>query len=176
MTDLIKNEAEFLRNCATDIETGEPLEDEQLCNLYVIDAHRIADLIEDLEERNKELTLQLLATSGQAADALDKLTKAEKELNISRMANVVMDNTVEELEAKLTKAEEERDEYKAAAAIWQEDFIQENQRLYVATVKLAIVVEALRFYAPQTVGGITFVGGDDAGKRAAAMLAELEGK
>jgi hypothetical protein len=28
------------------------------------------------EERNKELTLQLLATSGQAADALDKLAKA----------------------------------------------------------------------------------------------------
>ena len=69
--------------------------------------------LKELEERNKELTLQLLATSGQAADALDKLTKA---------------------------------------------------------------MEALRFYAPQTVGGITFVGGDDAGKRAAAVLAELEGK
>ena len=48
-----------------------------------------ADCIEDLEARNKELTLQLLATSGQAADALDKLTKAV----------------------------EERDEYKAAAEI-----------------------------------------------------------
>ena len=35
-----------------------------------------ADRIEELESRNKELTLQLLATSGQAADALDKLTKA----------------------------------------------------------------------------------------------------
>jgi hypothetical protein len=74
--DLIKDEAEFIRNCATDIETGEPLDDDQLCNLYVIDAHRIADLIDAVEERNKELTLQLLATSGQAADALDKLTKA----------------------------------------------------------------------------------------------------
>ena len=65
----------------------------------------------------------------------------DQELNISRMASVVMDNTVEELQAKLTKA-----------------------------------MEALRFYAPQTVGGITFVGGDDAGKRAAAVLAELEGE
>lgn len=37
-----------------------------------------ADRIEELEERNKELTLQLLATSGQAADALDKLTKAKE--------------------------------------------------------------------------------------------------
>ena len=76
MTDLIKNEAEFIRNCATDIETGEPLDDDQMCNMYVIDAHRIADLIDAVEEHNKELTLQLLATSGQAADALDKLTKA----------------------------------------------------------------------------------------------------
>jgi hypothetical protein len=42
--------------------------------------------------------------------------------------------------------------------------------------KLAKAMEALRFYAPQTVGGITFVGGDDAGKRAAAALTELEGE
>jgi hypothetical protein len=35
-----------------------------------------ADRIEELIERNKELTLQLLATSGQAADALDKIAKA----------------------------------------------------------------------------------------------------
>lgn len=35
-----------------------------------------ADRIKELEERNKELTLQLLAVHGQAADALDKLTKA----------------------------------------------------------------------------------------------------
>ena len=34
------------------------------------------DRIKQLEESNKELTLQLLATSGQAADALDKLAKA----------------------------------------------------------------------------------------------------
>ena len=34
------------------------------------------DRIEELETRNKDLALQLLATSGQAADALDKLTKA----------------------------------------------------------------------------------------------------
>jgi hypothetical protein len=36
----------------------------------------MSDRIKQLEERNKELTLQLLATSGQAADALDKLDKA----------------------------------------------------------------------------------------------------
>ena len=35
-----------------------------------------AGIIKQLMEDNKELTLQLLATSGQAADALDKLTKA----------------------------------------------------------------------------------------------------
>lgn len=74
--DLIKDEAEFIRNTATDIETGEPLDDDEMCNMYVIDAHRIADLIDAVEERNKELTLQLLAAHGQAADALDKLAKA----------------------------------------------------------------------------------------------------
>jgi hypothetical protein len=80
MNDLIKDEAEFIRNCATDIETGEPLDDDQMCNMYVIDAHRIADLIDAVEERNKELTLQLLAVHGQAADALDKLAKAVEAL------------------------------------------------------------------------------------------------
>jgi hypothetical protein len=39
-----------------------------------------ADRIDELEESNKELTLQLLATSGQAADALDKLAKAMEAL------------------------------------------------------------------------------------------------
>lgn len=39
-----------------------------------------ADRIDDLVESNKELTLQLLATSGQAADALDKLAKAVEAL------------------------------------------------------------------------------------------------
>lgn len=39
-------------------------------------ADDMADRIEELEDRNKELTLQLLAVHGQAADALDKLTKA----------------------------------------------------------------------------------------------------
>jgi hypothetical protein len=39
-----------------------------------------ADCIKELEDRNKELTLQLLATSGQAADALDKLAKAGEAL------------------------------------------------------------------------------------------------
>ena len=37
--------------------------------------------LKELEDRNKELTLQLLATSGQAADALDKLTKAVEGLH-----------------------------------------------------------------------------------------------
>lgn len=40
------------------------------------DAKEAEAYAQELEERNKELTLQLLATSGQAADALDKLIKA----------------------------------------------------------------------------------------------------
>jgi len=39
--------------------------------------------IEELEEGNKELTLQLLATSGQAADALDKLAKAVEAMKMA---------------------------------------------------------------------------------------------
>lgn len=39
-----------------------------------------ADRIEKLLELNKELTLQLLAVHGQAADALDKLTEAVEAL------------------------------------------------------------------------------------------------
>ena len=44
------------------------------------DKDTAADHIEQLEALNKELTLQLLATSGQAADALDKLAKAVETL------------------------------------------------------------------------------------------------
>jgi len=51
------------------------------------------------------------------------------------------------------------------------DIVAEAKKRFA---KLAKAVEALKFYAPQTVGGITFVGGDDAGKRASAALAELE--
>lgn len=72
----------------------------------------------------------------------------------------------EEEAAAVEALVQERDEYKAAAAIWQEDFIQENQRLYVATVKLAIAVEALR----------NILSGDDLypWRIAREVLAELE--
>ena len=45
-----------------------------------IDAWQAAARIEELEERTKELTLQLLAAHGQASDALDKLAKAMEAL------------------------------------------------------------------------------------------------
>ena len=59
----------------------------------------------------------------------------------------------------------ERDEYKAAAAIWQEDFIQENQRLYEAKIRLAVVVEERDQYKAAA---------EICGKAARALLAELE--
>jgi Lar family restriction alleviation protein len=43
-------------------------------------AQQMRDRIKEFKERNKELTLQLLATSGQAADALDKLTETVEAL------------------------------------------------------------------------------------------------
>jgi hypothetical protein len=49
-----------------------------------------ADRIEELKESNKELTLQLLATSGQAADALEKLANAVEIGN--KMAKSIMVN------------------------------------------------------------------------------------
>jgi hypothetical protein len=42
--------------------------------------YEAADRIKQLEDRSKELTLQLLAAHGQAADALDKLAKAAEAL------------------------------------------------------------------------------------------------
>lgn len=47
-----------------------------LCRQVEADADRIEELIEE----NKELTLQLLAVHGQAADALDKAVVAEAKL------------------------------------------------------------------------------------------------
>lgn len=54
-----------------------------------------------------------------------------------------------------------------------EELVKERDEVQA---KLAKAVKTLKFYAPQTVGGITFVGGDDAGKRASTALAELEGE
>ena len=140
MTDLIK----FLRtstSSAYNKTAADRIEElNERLTAATDDAKEAEAYAQELEERNKELTLQLLATSGQAADALDKLTKAEKE----------------------------RDEYKDAAKIWQEDFIQENQRLYEAKVRLAMAVEALR----------NILSGDDLypWRIAREVLAELEGK
>lgn len=111
-----------------------------------------------------------------------KLAKAEKERDTAReyagearkrevAAEDARINVTDKLALMIFERDEvmmfERDEaWKRAAhseKMWGE-----------AEVKLAKAVETLRFYAPQTVGGITFVGGDDAGKRAANTLAELE--
>ena len=53
--------------------------------------------------------IKFLRTSTSSAynkTAADRIEELIKELDISRMASVVMDNTVEELEAKLSKAVE----------------------------------------------------------------------
>ena len=81
----------------------------------------------------------------------------------------------EEEAAAVEELVQERDEYKAAAAIWQEDFIQENQRLYVATVKMAIAVEALHKIADYTHIGDQGVTQHAEARIARTALAELEG-
>lgn len=50
-----------------------------------------ADHIEQLEARNKELILQLLAVHGQAADALDRTVVAESKL--AKAAEALRDTT-----------------------------------------------------------------------------------
>lgn len=79
MTDLITYVIGQLRGAcweeeAAAVEALVQERDEALAKLdKVVEAYA-----EEVEARNKELTLQLLATSGQAADALDKLTKAKE--------------------------------------------------------------------------------------------------
>ena len=124
--------------------------------------------IEELEERNKELTLQLLAVHGQAADALDKAVVAE---------------------AKLTKAEEERDGYLAERNKSQlylqrthADLELEVAAVEALNAKLTKTMEVLRECQkalrdhmkqyPHMAKGYTV----DAEKKARAVLAELEGK
>jgi hypothetical protein len=76
------------------------------------DAKEAEAYAQELDARNKELTLQLLATSGQAADALDKAVVAEAKLakaeaylqKISRHANrscaAIAAHALAELEGK----------------------------------------------------------------------------
>lgn len=59
---------------------------------YFMERIEAAARIKELVEENKELTLQLLATSGQAADALDKLAKAKERLrNIRELSMTAED-------------------------------------------------------------------------------------
>ena len=74
-------------------------------------------------------------------------------------------STLLEAADRIEELVKERDEYKAAAAIWQEDFIQENQRLYEAKIRLAVVVEERDQYKAAA---------EICGKAARALLAELE--
>jgi len=52
----------------------------RLLDLDDVDAWPAADRVKQLEESNKELTLQLLAVHGQAADVLDRGVVAEARL------------------------------------------------------------------------------------------------
>ena len=81
MTDLIK----FLRtstSSAYNKTAADRIEElNERLTAATDDAKEAEAYAQELEERNKELTLQLLATSGQAADALDKLTECEARLS-----------------------------------------------------------------------------------------------
>lgn len=59
--DDIMNEIDFLRSTATDIETGEPLDDDARPDLYVIDVRRLIAHLESVKE--------CLTVSGATLDA-----------------------------------------------------------------------------------------------------------
>ena len=87
--------------------------------------------------------------------------------------------TFDQMADRIEQLEKERDELGRKLNMTrygQPDFAWSMHEDAMADLraKLAKAVAALKFYAPQTVGGITFVGGDDAGRRASAALAELE--
>lgn len=73
----------------------------------MIDQHNTLPIrIKELEDRNKELTLQLLAVHGQAADALDKLAKAVdigNKMAKSIKGNYYIPNVAAEWEAALAE-------------------------------------------------------------------------
>jgi len=69
---LTEDDKSRIENHRGDFYYGDPIAADRI--------EQLAATCEQLEERNKELTLQLLATSGQAADALDKLAKAMEAL------------------------------------------------------------------------------------------------
>jgi hypothetical protein len=101
---------------------------------------------------------------------LSRVTKDYDQEHMTSADYEMIPTVTKQAADRIEELVQERDEYKAAAAIWQEDFIQENQRLYVATVKLAIAVEALR----EIVSNQGYM--DDPWSHAAATLAELEAK
>jgi hypothetical protein len=78
--------------------------------------------------------------------------------------------------AELVKERDELGRKLNTARYGQPDFAWSIHEEAMADLraKLTKAVETLRFYSPQTVGGITFLAGDDAGKRAHKVLAEIE--
>ena len=113
------------------------------------------ELIKQWDEYIESMGSVMGAVEHMAQQMRDRIELLVKELDISRMASVVMDNTVEELESKLALMIFERDEvmmferdeaWKRAAyseKMWGE-----------AEVKLAKAVEVLRPFAktPETWG------------------------
>ena len=135
----------------------------------------MTDLIKRLRTKHSSLVNQSFIME-EAADRIEELVK---ELDISRMASVVMDNTVEELESKLALMIFERDEvmmferdeaWKRAAhseKMWGE-----------AEVKLAKAAEALRntLDKPRDADQSYVELWADTIKEVRAVLTELEGE
>ena len=110
------------------------------------------DLIERLTDWTEYDEGKINDVREEAADTLKELTK---ERDISRMANIVMDNTVKELEAKLKTAEE-------IGRAFEEDAGQ-------LRAKLARAIEALDYCIKAPFSGWTIAQG-----YARTVIAKLE--
>jgi chromosome segregation ATPase len=114
-----------------------------------------------------DLTEQLEAARADAKEAEAYAEELEKQLNICRMAQVVMDNGIAEVE-------KERDDYAFKLADANNTYSEMHVALSEANDKLEKAVEALRFYADLSIDGPWHLPSEDYGKRARATLAEIE--
>jgi hypothetical protein len=113
-------------------------------------AKQAADRIEQLQQASKDQS----SVSDRLVEQLEQLVavaeELEKELNICRMAQAVMDNTVAELEKENTRLSGLMSERGQMLRRYDQMVIDGAKREEAWKAKLAKAVEALRYYAVES--------------------------
>lgn len=132
------------------------------------------DLIKRLRQHRYNTWNDDLGPEPDKALAADCIEQLEKELNISRMASVVMDNTVEELEARIEELVKKRDYTEGT----NDTLIALNQALEAKLAKAVDVLNAAKVYIDDLQSHEGAEGFSESTNQAAenyhAALAELE--